>query len=410
MKKILYVLPLLAALFAVSCSSEDDEKVAQNYEVNVSVLCTDGLTFSQITDMAVEAVNSRTGAKQTATPDESHKAAFKLPTGTYDFRITGKEGTHDLNGVTPNVFVNADKEVEITIGYAAANSALVFKEVYFTGVKDFYFKDAFYEIYNNSDEVQYLDGVILGIVDDGLPAGVFLPESSIWFEDGKLPNDCYPMCNFTMYFPGNGTDYPLEPGKSVVIANSAIDHSARELNDGDEKSPVNLVNADWEMFVDKNTILLTDNPDVPDLLFAYKNMGIQFMPSTSGQALILAKLPEGETMEDYLTKTESFMVKKGTTTAPHLMIPASCVIDAVDIVRCAVTDRYKHLLPKDDMGMVWIDGPDNEAAYSGKSLRRKVASIENGRAKLKDTNNSSVDFIVGGSIPTPGVIPTTVDE
>lgn len=410
MKKILYLFPILAALFAVSCTNEDDDKIAQNYLVNVNVLCTDGLDIDSIADLSVEAINSRTGVKQTATPDSTAKATFNLPTGTYDFRVTGKKGDHDLNGIISNVYVNTSKDVDITIGYAAANSALVFKEVYFTGVKDFYFKDAFYEIYNNSDEVQFLDGVILGIVDDGLPAGVFSPQASIWLEDGSLPNDCYPMYGFTMYFPGSGTEYPLEPGQSVVIANSAVDHSARTLSDGDEVSPVNLENADWEMFADKATILLTDNPNVPNLNFAYKNMGIQFMPSTSGQALILAKLPEGETMEEYLTKTESFMVKPGTTTSPHLLIPSACVIDAIDIVRCAVTDRYKHLLPKDDMGMAWIEGSDNDAAYSGKSLRRKVASIENGRVKLKDTNNSSVDFIIGGSAPTPGILPTAVDK
>ena len=64
--------------------------------------------------------------------------------------------------------------------------------------------------------------------------------------------------------------------------------------------------------------------------------------------------------------------------------------------------------------MTWVDGSDNgsmeDAAYSGKSLRRKVSSVENGITKFKDTNNSSIDFIVGGGVPTPGIIPTTVDE
>ena len=38
-------------------------------------------------------------------------------------------------------------------------SPLIFKELYYAGSKGWYFRDQFYEIYNNSSEVQYLDGV-----------------------------------------------------------------------------------------------------------------------------------------------------------------------------------------------------------------------------------------------------------
>ena len=99
---------------------------------------------------------------------------------------------------------------------------------------------------------------------------------------------------------------------------------------------------------------------------------------------------------------------------PQANAKEASVIDGIEIVRAPVNERYKHLLPKTDMGMTWVDGSDNgsleDAAYSGKSLRRKVASVENGITKFKDTNNSSIDFIVGGGVPTPGIIPTTVYE
>ena len=137
------------------------------------------------------------------------------------------------------------------------------------------------------------------------------------------------------------------------------------------------------------------------------------MPSTSGQALILAKLPDGQKVVDFVADSNNFMTAPGKSQL-HLMIPSDYVIDGIEIVRAPVNERYKHLLPKTDMGMTWVDGSDNgsleDAAYSGKSLRRKVASVENGITKFKDTNNSSIDFIVGGGVPTPGIIPTTVYE
>lgn len=411
MKRILFLLPLMALLFLNACSDSEDE-VAQNFNVTVTLTAGDGITLANINDLEVTAVNLATSKEQTATPSNG-SVSFSLPTGRYDFRATGTYEGSDVNGVASNVNLAADQTVPLTVSYAAANSALIFKEVYFSGVKDFYFKDGFYEIYNNSDEVQYLDGVILGIVDEGMPVNIFVPTNSIWVDDNGQLLDRYPMANYTMYFPGNGTDHPLQPGKSVVIAAYPIDHSARELNDGDSQSPVNLSSADWDIFCGSYSPIDIDVPNIPNLEYAFHTFGIEFMPSTSGQALILAKLPNGQKVADFVANADNFMTAPGKT-QDHLMIPSDYVIDGIEIVRAPVNERYKNLLPKTDMGMAWVDGSNNsslaDANYSGKSLRRKVASVENGITKFKDTNNSSVDFILGGGTPTPGVIPTTVDR
>ena len=177
MKRNLFLLPLMALLFLAACSDSNDE-VAKNFTVTVSLTADGGITLSNINDLEVTAVNLTTSKEQTATPANG-SVSFSLPTGKYDFRATGVYEGHELNGIANNVNVAADQTVELMIGYAAANSTLIFKEVYYTGVKDYYFKDGFYEIYNNSDEVQYLDGVILGIVDEGLPVNVFTPTNSI---------------------------------------------------------------------------------------------------------------------------------------------------------------------------------------------------------------------------------------
>lgn len=411
MKRILFLLPLMALLFLNACSDSEDE-VAQNFNVTVTLTAGDGITLANINDLEVTAVNLTTSKEQTATPSNG-SVSFSLPTGRYDFRATGTYEGSDVNGVANNVNVAADQTVPLTVSYAAANSALIFKEVYFSGVKDFYFKDGFYEIYNNSDEVQYLDGVILGIVDEGMPVNTYEPTNSIWVDANGNLLDRYPMANYTMYFPGNGTEHPLQPGKSVVVAAYPIDHSSRELGDSDSPSPVNLSRVDWDIFCGPYSTIDIDVPNIPNLDYAFHTFGIEFMPSTSGQALILAKLPNGQKVADFVANADNFMTAPGKT-QDHLMIPSDYVIDGIEIVRAPVNERYKNLLPKTDMGMAWVDGSNNsslaDASYSGKSLRRKVASVENGITKFKDTNNSSVDFILGGGTPTPGVIPTTVDR
>lgn len=409
MKKILFLLPLMALLFLNACS--DDDEVAKNYNVTVSLTAGDGINFADISDLEVTVVNLTTSKEQVATP-ENGSVSFALPTGKYDFRATGTFNGYDVNGVASGVDIAADQTISMIIGYAAANSTLIFKEVYFTGVKDFYFKDGFYEIYNNSNEVQYLDGIILGIVDEGMPANTYTPTNSIWVDENGQLLDRYPMTSYTMYFPGNGTEHPLQPGKSVVVAAYPIDHSARSLGSEDVASPVNLSGADWDIYCGPYSALDIDVPEVPNMEYAFHTFGIDFMPSTSGQALILAKLPNGMKVADFVADENNFMVAPGKT-QNHLMISSDYVLDGIDIVRAPSNERFKNLLPKTDMGSVWVDGSDNgsfaDAAYSGKSLRRKVVSVQDGVTKFKDTNNSSVDFIVGGGTPTPGVIPTTVD-
>lgn len=409
MKRFLFLLPLVSLLFLAACSDSEDE-VAKNFTVKVLLTADDGITLSNVNDLVVTAVNLTTSKEQTATPADG-TASFSLPTGKYNFSVTGVYEGHEVNGIANGVNVADDQDVPLTIKYASANSTLIFKEVYFAGVKSYYFKDGFYEIYNNSDEVQYLDGVILGIVDEGLPG--YTPASSIWVDENGQLLDRYPMANYTMYFPGNGTEHPLQPGKSVVVAAYPIDHSSRELSKEDQPSPVNLSGADWELFCGPHSTLDVDVPNVPNLEYAYHTFGIEFMPSTSGQALILAKLPNGQKVADFVAEGSNFMTAPGKT-QNYLMIPSDYVIDGIEIVRAPVNERFKNLLPKTDMGMAWVDGSNDgscaDAAYSGKSIRRKVASVENGITKFKDTNNSSVDFIIGGGVPTPGVIPTTVDK
>ena len=44
-----------------------------------------------------------------------------------------------------------------------------------------------------------------------------------------------------------------------------------------------------------------------------------------------------------------------------------------------------------------------EQKDKGKSTRRKVLYVkDNGQIIYRDTNNSTVDFITGGVVPTPG--------
>ena len=84
------------------------------------------------------------------------------------------------------------------------------------------------------------------------------------------------------------------------------------------------------------------------------------------------------------------------------MIPSKYLLDAVEMFDADDSDRYHTLLAQDDAGSALVNG------WSGKSIRRKVTKVENGRAYYQDTNNSTDDFLTGQPL-TPGVHPTQAD-
>jgi hypothetical protein len=79
------------------------------------------------------------------------------------------------------------------------------------------------ELYNNSDTTIYLDGKIIG-------GGFNYPiDGDLWpcSETAEFRNDPLGIwAQFFQAFPGSGHDYPVAPGKTVLIPEEAIDHSA----------------------------------------------------------------------------------------------------------------------------------------------------------------------------------------
>lgn len=84
------------------------------------------------------------------------------------------------------------------------------------------------------------------------------------------------------------------------------------------------------------------------------------------------------------------------------MIPSKYLLDAVEMFDATESTHYHTLLAQDDAGSALVNG------WSGKSIRRKVTKVENGRAYYQDTNNSTDDFLTGQPL-TPGVHPTQAD-
>lgn len=112
---------------------------------------------------------------------------------------------------------------------AANKGTIILKEVYFHLAKTpsgaNYNYDQYFTLYNNSDKVQYLDGIGLGTHSTYNSNAKRIYVKSWLGDDNTDPRDSVPISAFGFNFPGKGTDHPLQPGEEVVIALSAINHT-----------------------------------------------------------------------------------------------------------------------------------------------------------------------------------------
>ncbi|MBO9636405.1 MAG: DUF4876 domain-containing protein [Chitinophagaceae bacterium] len=302
------------------------------------------------------------------------------------FKMVSAEEALELTGVNIPFPVNATKLVTIKNGMAEEEipvngtnpQPLVFKEIYYTGSRTpangTYFSDQFYEIYNNTDQIIYADS--LCIANTGGNAGN-VPTARTW---GFKPDQDYVYLQNVWMIPGNGTEHPIQPGQSIIIAQDGINHKTDPL--GNSNSPVNLGLgvADWESYVPRADNRDLD-ADVPNLEAIYLgSVGFDWLTGVFGPGMVIFKHKE--------VKNLPLVTEPGnTSTAQYMQLPVKYVYDAVDCLANPTAISFKRIPNALDAGFKSCSG-----SYVSESLRRKVARTENGRRILQDLNNSSIDF------------------
>lgn len=401
---------IAAVALGTGCKQEKESALGSiSVQVGVSEIF-EGVDLSGI---SVKIVNTADNASLVGETDASGAVLFgEVSPAVYNVsaslelsaeeavNYTGTNQAVTLNGVASNVTVlpsqNLSVELELD-GKAGGN--LVIKEIYTLGAtKDNYsilFKDQFIELYNNSDEVQYVDGLYLA--DLAPSADGSDPDKTTPLD---LPLDEYVYASKVLQFPGNGTDYPVEPGKSIVMAMNAVNYK----EDKPEAVTVDNSTADFDTYAidwlqeqgrTGSSFFDVDNPQVPTMKCIYLNIqnGGWFNFNSYG-SVALFKL-DAEPTETVLDPTSV------STQVYYLKMPVSGIIDGVDNLAATDAGAFKRLPSGVDAGFFCPKGysGDNAAItgmnYSGNSIRRKVAKVlPDGRNVLCDTNNSANDFEV----------------
>lgn len=403
-KKILAIIPLAALLVMGSCKTDDGDVASYN-TLTVTLSYPDGITQADITAATVTATNAQTGAREQLTESGTGTFTAKLTGGEYTINASATTSDTKRLNASKQISVYSDASVTIDMKVALLKEGFVFKEIYYNMVKANnrpYMQDQFFEIYNNSDQVQYLDNCILGRLQG--TQGTSGVTSWVTSENGTEIMDVYALESYVAAFVGNGTDFPVNPRESVLIAATAINHNAETGG----ASPVDLTNADYEVYIGDYTSD-TDNPDVPNMTIVAKSTSTTpnfFGLPYTGNAIIFAQLPSGMTMDSYINDRSNYMAIPWQTanTYEFLTVPQEYVLDGVNIVNSNESKRIVRLRSEVDNGIIYMT-----TDYAGKSIRRKVSEITpDGKVILQDTNNSSEDFLSDQN-PTPGILPTTVD-
>lgn len=319
-------------------------------------------------------------------PDEyTISTSWKMTGADYKSLISSTELIEDKAIVilksTANrqqIFTPAD--IRLAVDKMVQKSLLISK-VYYSGTKDNanknYSVDSYVEVFNNSEETVYIDGKYLALAESMSPPA---------YPAKNDPNFIYArqICKF----PGNGTDYPVLPGKSIVVATkNAKDHRTSA------NTSVDLSDADFEV----KDVDGTGNPDIKALPIVSNSLSIKFfnMITSGGNAVFLL-----ETTDDILLWPEVFAPGK-TSGERFRKVPVSVVLDGVECLRNSSTTgpdinlkRFQDIV---DAGFTFTNAT---SGYTHESLERKVSSVSEGRIILQDINNSTQDFVVLQD-PTP---------
>ena len=261
-----FVLILAAAVAALTISSCKKDNGTKTVTVTVSVDESAVEAGIAKPDSYVITVTNNSTTTAVTANTENGKAEFSgLVPGIYSVAANAVVVTdgrqYVFTGTEASVDATADATVTIKVS-AAKESALVFKEIYYTGCKigegeyDTYFRDQFWEVYNNSAETVYADGLCITTLSNNYASWDW---STIYEYD--IPNpEKYVFVKTVWQIPGTGNQYPIKPGESIVIAQWGTDHTAETLG---TSNSINLSGADFEAILGESTLwngtVITDN-------------------------------------------------------------------------------------------------------------------------------------------------------
>lgn len=305
---------------------------------------------------------------------EEYAGLTGTPVGKNDFTVAGTLSAQ---------LVSASTTEPLLLPTAISqDQSLLISKVYYQGGK--YTKDEksinyifakYVELYNNTGDTIDVEDTYLALMESKSPTSdyplIYLTDTVVAKQVFRIPSR------------------QLPPGKSILLANSAIDHSQETGTQPD------LLDADYEAKDIVTKPYHTNNPDVMPLELIFSYTTITMMNMTHGGPCSMAIFKTDKDLRPAVCPQELLTYAYGKKTGTQFMkIPAADIVDAVDILKyngeTGVDISTKRLFDYLDAGYTYTN---SKTGYDSKAVVRKTLyTTGDGRAVLQDTNNSSNDF------------------
>lgn len=396
-QKVSYLIFSLIILTTVSgCVDYND--VTKEVNLRIQILAPSQFVNSSSLEGHTVTLNLN-GSEQTAQTNAEGIAVFNhivpdIYTISTSWELTAAEYANltgdsiTTTGCTVSGSINTQlisEDVTLTLStHAAVNRDILISKVYYSGSKDKnnknYIAGRYIELYNQSDNNVDITGLYIGLIEtEGNPAYTLNNLHTVF-------NDSIVLLKQVFQIPTDRS-YIVQPGRTTLIVNSAIDHSVNSLLEN------NLLQADFE--AKDVTGKTQNNPEIKSLNLIYSTY-----PAISNMNLIQGG-PCGivifRTTADVLSFGTTFSYGK-TKGSEFLKLPKRYITDAVEILKkknSGVDINSKRLYNDLDAGYTCTEATNG---YTGEVVYRKTSRIVNGKRLLLDTNNSSNDFKVSTTI------------
>lgn len=400
MTKRLHTILVACGLFALT-SCVDYSDATSETSSRVQILMPKEFTGTS-TLAGHEVILQQGSTRLSATTDANGVATFNgIIPDVYDiscsWEITEAEyhqatgSNQSVSGCTVSGSQNSlliKEEQTITLStQLSINQDIIIGKIYYAGSKDNnnrnYMAGRFIEIYNQSNKEIDVAGFYIGLVEAESTQAYTLQNLHDAYADSVV------LLKQIFRIPAT-TSHKVAAGGSVLIVNSAIDHTANNTS-----MEYDLSGADFEA-KDYSSNPVQNNPATPALELIYT-----MYPSISNMNLVQSG-PCGvvifRTDEDPASLPTTYPYGK-TSGNQWKLLPKRMILDAVEVLsnkNTGVDVATKRLYDDLDAGYTYIN---STSGRNGEVVYRKTSKhATDGHAVLMDTNNSSNDFKVSTTI------------
>jgi len=416
MKRFIYISIIAVATILTSCQQELQQLLDENpylegsKKLNITLVYPQGYESENNGGAEITISNPSNGAIYKLQTNSQGKATIDLQYGFY--RLSASDKGTPVSGAIPIFNKSIDQvrltdtlkgdlnlSVELILSYSGQ---LIIKELYYSGCvgpdSKTYSYDKYAILYNNSDEVAYLDSVCFATVDPYNAPTSQTPWSYVAANGQTVIRDSIPIVEAVWQFPGNGKSHPLQPGEQAVVAiNAAIDNTILRPNS------VNLnIPGYWVTYNQRYTNASYHPSPGPNLanhwldLLWKQGTSTAFVLSNTSPAVVIFRIPVSGA-QAFVNDPANRKRKPGSSSSnEYVMIPSAWMLDGVE---CFDRDtKFKRLPGSVDSGYALLGDGDRNI---GKTLHRKVDALASqkagGRIVYMDTNNSNNDFEIRAS-------------